>query len=530
MHASHGVRFPAGRTCCRVRPPRSRPSLIRAAGVIAVVCVAALSGTTAVRAQTLVPLSSGSGGSSGPGDAAPADSEPCVCDWPLDDSGKPGLVWRGRTSPTPDDMAAMIAPVLWFSPDEPLLTGEHGPVPGPAPCDRPSQAPIVYYQVVGIHLADGMAVASPIEREPDLFRKARGLVIKFFFYYPWDRGLSSHRHDLEAVDIDVELRQRPDGCREMRVRRVTGLAHGLSWYSNILKAERDMKLPIAMLVEEGKHAVCPDRNADGRYTPGYDVNARVRDAWGIRDVMAQGRVPRALNRVALAKPRPPGTRLLPPGDAPATCVTGDRRSLDEPEPSLGRYELRRADTVPPCPGVSDEPMLKMLRRTQRFGAEHEPMQYYLPLARELHTPEAPTHFVAGVAMRYDEGSVGASVMLRGFDIGKAWVVPRFGYIARAEKITAEALFTRSASWWLDPYVSVGYERSRMVLNRGVPLYPERSTMVTEAGVKFRLRTTGRARWATLGYSFGGVRIGVRANGFGMNNTPRVVFEIGPGVW
>ena len=41
---------------------------------------------------------------------------------------------------------------------------------------------------------------------------------------------------------------------------------------------------VTLLVEEGKHAVAPDRNADGVYTPGYDVNKRIKDAWGVRDV------------------------------------------------------------------------------------------------------------------------------------------------------------------------------------------------------------------------------------------------------
>ena len=46
-----------------------------------------------------------------------------------------------------------------------------------------------------------------------------------------------------------------------------------------------MVFPIRVLVEEGKHASILDRNADGVYTPGYDVNARVNDAWGLRDVL-----------------------------------------------------------------------------------------------------------------------------------------------------------------------------------------------------------------------------------------------------
>jgi len=42
-----------------------------------------------------------------------------------------------------------------------------------------------------------------------------------------------------------------------------------------------------VLVEEGKHASCTDRSADGHYTPGFDVTERVNDAWGVRDTLAR---------------------------------------------------------------------------------------------------------------------------------------------------------------------------------------------------------------------------------------------------
>jgi hypothetical protein len=461
----------------------------------------------------------------------------------------PGLLWRGLFSPHSDDIASMLAPVLWFSADEPLLNGLDGPIPGPAPCDRPSTRAVVYYQIVGVHLTGDLRVAVPIQDDLDLFGKARGLVVKFFFYYPWDRGLHPHRHDLEAMEVEVDLRQRAGGCRELRIRRVTGLAHGVSWYSNILTAAPDMKLPLTMLIEAGKHAVCPDRNADGLYTPGYDVNARVRDAWGIRDVIATGRLLSVLAQTEWAKPRRPQSHLLPPIATVPICVAEDLRAFDlfAPEPSLGRYELRRAESVPPCPSAPDASILRGLRRQQRFGAEHPATQYRLPIARELKTADAPTRFVAGVAMRWDEGAPGVSVMMRGFDLGQVWAVPRIGYARRASKISAELLVTRSASRAIDPYVSVGYERANTVFDlehwtippkwdsrQPVSLppvkYAARDGLVTEAGLKFRLRVPGRTRWAMLGYQFGGVRLGMRVNGVEPLANPRFVVEIGPGAW
>jgi len=46
----------------------------------------------------------------------------------------------------------------------------------------------------------------------------------------------------------------------------------------------------------------------------------------------------------------------------------------------------------------------------------------------------------------------------------------------------------------------------------------------------RARIPGKARWAVLGYQFGGVRLGVQALGFGSLDDIRLIFEIGAGAW
>ena len=70
--------------------------------------------------------------------------------------------------------------------------------------------------------------------------------------------------------------------------RVTGKAHGIQRYDNTLGVDGETSLPVHILVEEGKHASCTDRNADGHYTPGFDVTERVNDAWGVRDTLGTG--------------------------------------------------------------------------------------------------------------------------------------------------------------------------------------------------------------------------------------------------
>jgi hypothetical protein len=64
--------------------------------------------------------------------------------------------------------------------------------------------------------------------------------------------------------------------------RITGKAHGILWYDNTLTVDQTTQLPVHVLVEEGKHASCTDRNADGRYSAACDVTERVNDAWGTR--------------------------------------------------------------------------------------------------------------------------------------------------------------------------------------------------------------------------------------------------------
>ena len=71
----------------------------------------------------------------------------------------------------------------------------------------------------------------------------------------------------------------------MAVTRVTGEAHGNPWYYNVLEVDSGTELPIHILVEEGKHATATDKNADGYYTPGYDVTVLRMTTWGVRDTI-----------------------------------------------------------------------------------------------------------------------------------------------------------------------------------------------------------------------------------------------------
>ena len=59
---------------------------------------------------------------------------------------------------------------------------------------------------------------------------------------------------------------------------------------------------------------------------------------------------------------------------------------------------------------------------------------------------------------------------------------------------------------------------------------KRWNFVTETGVKFRFRITGKLRLFTLGYQFAGVRLGIRFSGFDALKNGRLIAEIGAGVF
>jgi hypothetical protein len=465
------------------------------------------------------------------GDDRPAEADAaCRCPDPFAPGTPPGVVWQGPT-PAPDlpALARLLAPALWFSSDEPLLVFRRESIPQPHPCDRSADRAVVYYQATQIVLRSGERVEGTGESDPRFFDKVDHFVLKYFFYYDEDRGLSPHPHDLEAVTMLVYLERAGTNCVRVRVARVEGLAHGLDWYSNILRVERDTVFPVMVLVEEGKHASVPDRNADGVYTPGYDVNARVNDAWGLRDVLGSSRLLGARYSASMSKPRVDAFRLLPPEDAP--LCTEHRRGRGDTDRALGRYELRAATAVPVCqPADPESRRLLEMMRYHRFGSQWPADQYESDLARELSDPENAFRWVSAVNARFESRRAGASIQGPGFDLREVWLVPRAHVVGRGWAV--EGLVTPSASRWVDWYAAVGYERG--LANTPDDAARDGARTVSgfggELGLKFRVAAPGRTRWAVLGYRFGGLRLGLRASGFWRLREPRVIVEIGAGAF
>jgi hypothetical protein len=460
---------------------------------------------------------------------APNPVRPCECPARGDPGTPAGVVWQGPPAGMGlRELAQLLAPILWFSSDEPLLVLRQDlAIPQAHPCDRSSTAAVVYYQATDIVLRGSERVQERPEEDPRFLQKVDHFVLRYFFYYEEDWGLGPHAHDLEVVNLYVYLDRMDLECYRVRIPRIEGLAHGLDWYSNILRVQRDTALPFTILVEEGKHANCPDRNADGVYTPGYDVNVRVNDAWGLRDVVGSSVLLGSRYSASMSKPREPRFRLFPPVSAIPMCTDNGHRLLGAGVESLGRYEIRPAASVPSCQPAGPEPeRLLSMMRSHRFGAAWPARQYDSDLEKELSDPENVTRWISAINARVESKRAGVIVQGPGFDMREAWLVPR-AHVGRGWFV--DALVTPSASRWADWYAAAGFEQ----LRRNDTQSGDRETIrgfASEVGVKFRVILPGRARWAVMGYRFGGVRIGVRAHGFSRLQHPRLVLEIGAGAF
>lgn len=112
-------------------------------------------------------------------------------------------------------------------------------------------------------------------------------LFEFWTYYPFDVGhVEDHPHDTEHVFVEVD---KLGG----QIVGVLAAAHSSLTPNNLYSAlEPDAEpasLPVAVMVEKGKHALAPDINRDRRFTPGLDVNVLSQNSqvWGVRDAIGQ---------------------------------------------------------------------------------------------------------------------------------------------------------------------------------------------------------------------------------------------------
>jgi hypothetical protein len=136
------------------------------------------------------------------------------------------------------------------------------------------------------------------------------VVVEYWCYYVFNaftvrggwlpyRVRDNHPHDLERVYLVLTPTSTPipiaaDGRRSdddvwargaFRIRSVIANAHDGSIPPNEYDVSEAQVLtpPLTLLVERGSHAMAPDINDDGRFTPGVDSTGAPKMQWGIRD-------------------------------------------------------------------------------------------------------------------------------------------------------------------------------------------------------------------------------------------------------
>lgn len=458
-----------------------------------------------------------------------------------------GMVWRGRATQMPlSRLAAYIAPVFWFSPDEPSLNRARGPailIPEPFPAEGPADHPVVYYQFTRILTrdADGPPVLDRSNPDDPVLSldHSRGFELSFYAYFRDEIGLGAHLHDIEPVEFRVVILRgdelpelREHGCgREDRVvfvTRSTGKAHGLIWFWNVLETDDFTRFPMNLLVEEGKHALATDKNSDGVFTQGFDVNRRVNDAWGVRDIIATGTLYGGSYEQWMAKTRRPEHRVLPP--LPDDSALLDDLAEQVRESELATYELRR------FPGMAvvgdDEGLRKYMVGHIVEGA---------PRIVEVNSIEGLGDFIGegdairslSISYRYD-GVSGMSLVFPFFIVKNLEEPLAGGYIMQRlyfqdvglRDVGWMLLYTPSASRWIDTYVSGGVEWDKRDETGGEKTY---TNFVLEGGVKFRVNVLNSPlKFLGKLTPFWGLRAGVKNTGAFSVNRIGYVLEFGAG--
>ncbi len=439
-----------------------------------------------------------------------------------DFSDVPGAVWWGTENRMPlDRLAAYAAPVFWHSPDEPELEGMSGadvPVPEVLPLEN-ADGPVVYYQLkeiqTGTERTGTVWTLDPENRGRSIVDLSGGglLRLDYYAYYSDEAGLGAHKHDIEPVEFKIAV-ARSDGegfreagyggrCRERHyvlvVTRVSGKAHGIEWFWNIVEVDEETKFPMYLFVEEGKHALATDKNSDGYFTPSYDVNVRVNDAWGVRDIIRSGGLFSGGYEAWMTKVRRPEHRVFPPlpDDSPLLPEGLERQPGYDGETAV--YELR---ALPPASEVKawDE---------QQAATEEDSHPLY-PFVEDKEVPDWPEieelETWGQVETWVSEGALKRSLSIAAYadgDLGFSWMFPFFivknlhvgmsgGYILHRMYLTWgdtdsfgwQLLYTSSASRWVDPYFSAGAEwQEGYVADDGT--IEDRTDFVLETGLKFR---------------------------------------------
>lgn len=464
----------------------------------------------------------------------------------------PGVVYYGTDSlMTFKRFASYCAPAVWFSPDEPLVTIQpdgYFQLPLPLPFEAPTDSAVVYYRISQVIGQPGVPVnkfwktaAQKDDWELNL-RNVSQITMHFFFYYDRETGVGAHPHDFETTEFSIDVHEDAHGHFMAQVDEIIAHAHGVPWYFNVLDVEKagNAVFPTTILVEEGKHGNCTDRNGDGFYSPGYDVNKRINDAWGVRDIMSVGLVVTSSYQTWMTKIRWRPYRIAPPLPEDSPWYKEFSTDYVFAEDNKRQYALR------PVPNIEDVDFAAI------EGGEH--LKHFIETKGYPNWPEGVEENPFGVVQRelFDESFLGSwgygyrydgissltitfpLLLVRNFEVPLmgGWFVQRvymnLGLLKGKEFQVwgQEITYTPSASRWVDWYIGAGYDV------RNTETDGNKVRFIYESGTKFRanLSHTSLKFLRYLGSDFWGLRFGVQATGFPDIIDLNFLVEVGAGVW
>jgi hypothetical protein len=461
----------------------------------------------------------------------------------------PGVVWWGEDRyMAAKRLVSYAAPVVWFSPEEPSLRGAEGPEiqhPEPFPFDSLAGGPVLYYQITDIRVRESADRAEAFQRnDQDIdaslidLRGVVGLDASFYAYYQTEEGVGSHPHDVEpagfrmlvlrGTDVVEYVGDCPEDLYLILVARSTGKAHGLVWFWNVLDTDEMTRFPMHLLVEEGKHAFGTDKNSDGVFTPAYDVNVRVNDAWGVRDNIRTGMLFSGGYQPWMTKARQPEHRVLPP--LPEDSPLLDRLAARVEGMELATYEIR---PFPSADEAGEDEGLRDLMENQaelgwpELGRIRDPEQF----GRYLTEGAVLKSFSVSL---YADGDLGVSFVFPFFIVAHLNDPMTGGYLVHRMYFKNKKLrdfgwmvtYMPSASRWMDTYLGAGYEAEDMEEEDG-SVSRDRG-FVMETGIKFRANIAHSGVKFLPFTDFWGVRLGIKNRGFWDVDRLTYVIEIGAG--
>lgn len=462
------------------------------------------------------------------------------------------VIWSGtKTTMTFFELASYCAPVFWYSPDEPelrLTSGKNIKIPTYFGFENPSDSPVVYYQIIKI-IKDGKVKGSVMQKDySDLNKstidisKIKGFEIDYNHYYKFEAGLGGHNHDTEQSQFKYlisKYKKNDTTYFKIIFIQATAKAHALSWYDNIYVVDTtafETKLPFNILVEEGKHASCTDMNGDGMYTPGYDVNQRVNDAWGVRDVIRTGNLFSSTFESYMQKTRKPEHRVFPP--LPEDSPHRKKNSVNGIyAPRNAVYQLR------PMPSYKKAaPDKTLMHDMESYSVKAWPVVTD-DYKKVLDWFESDLFINSlGISYRYDDKNSGISftfplLVVKNIEVPivGGWLLNRI-YIQdkKFRDFGYNLLITSSASAFLSPYFSAGLEvdKSETGTNEsGEPVFEKKTDFTMETGIKLRANVTySPLKFLSVLSKFWGVRLGIKNKGFPAINHLNYTLEIGAGVW